>query len=130
MKNGHCKTSTAKNTVISPNFLVWKFCGKAQSLHSFGRFAWSYVETASFHEISTPKNYVKLRFFSQWRNVDQPGNYGKMTSHSNLKLSAFKRPWGAHRGYLCLIAEVKILFSRICVWIWSSVSNIFPGKSS
>ena len=30
---------TAKNTVISPDFLVWNFCGKAQFLHSFGRFA-------------------------------------------------------------------------------------------
>ena len=29
----------AKNTVITPNFLVWKFCGKAQFPHSFGRFA-------------------------------------------------------------------------------------------
>ena len=26
---------TVKNTVISPKFLVWKFCGKAQFLHSF-----------------------------------------------------------------------------------------------
>ena len=26
---------TAKNTVISPDFLVWKFCGKAQFPHSF-----------------------------------------------------------------------------------------------
>ena len=26
---------TVKNTVISPNFLVWKFCGKAQFLRSF-----------------------------------------------------------------------------------------------
>ena len=31
--------STAKNTVISPNFLVWKFCGKAQFPHSFGRIS-------------------------------------------------------------------------------------------
>ena len=30
-------TGTAKNTVISPTFLVWKFCGKAQFPHSFGR---------------------------------------------------------------------------------------------
>ena len=30
---------TLKNTVISPNFLVWKLCGKAQFPHSFGRFA-------------------------------------------------------------------------------------------
>ena len=29
------KHLTAKNTVISPNFLVWKFCGKVQFLQSF-----------------------------------------------------------------------------------------------
>ena len=28
-----------KNTTISPNFLVWESCGKAQFLHSFVRFA-------------------------------------------------------------------------------------------
>ena len=30
---------TAKNAAISSNFLVWRFCGKAQSLHDFGRLA-------------------------------------------------------------------------------------------
>ena len=30
-------SNTAKKTVISPNFLVWKFCGKEQLLHIFGR---------------------------------------------------------------------------------------------
>ena len=30
--------ATVKNTAISPNFLVWKFCGKAQFPHSFGQF--------------------------------------------------------------------------------------------
>ena len=30
---------TSSNTLISPNFLVWIFCGKAQFPHSFGRFA-------------------------------------------------------------------------------------------
>ena len=30
---------TAKNKVISPNFLVCKFCGKAQFPHSFGQIA-------------------------------------------------------------------------------------------
>ena len=36
-----------KNTVISPNFLVWKFRGKAQFLHNFGRIARNYAETVS-----------------------------------------------------------------------------------
>ena len=30
--------NTGKYTVISPDFLVWKFCGKAQFPHSFGRW--------------------------------------------------------------------------------------------
>ena len=40
---------TAKNTVISPNFLVWKFCGKAQFPHSFGRVTRNYGETVHSH---------------------------------------------------------------------------------
>ena len=47
---------TLKNTVISPNFLAWKFCGKAQFLHSFGRFARKYAETVPFHKISMRGN--------------------------------------------------------------------------
>ena len=45
---------TVKNTVIPPNFLVWKFCGKAQFPHSFGRIAQNYAETVPFHKISIP----------------------------------------------------------------------------
>ena len=54
---------TAKNTVISSDFLVWKFCGKAQFPHSFGQIARNYVETVPFRKISTPGNQVKLRYF-------------------------------------------------------------------
>ena len=59
------KAVTAKNTVISPNFLVWKFCGKAQLPHSFARFARNYAENEPFCKIFTPGNQVKLRYFSQ-----------------------------------------------------------------
>ena len=50
----HCLYSGthAQNTVISPNFLVWKFCGKAQFL----RFARNYAEIVPFHKISIPGN--------------------------------------------------------------------------
>ena len=41
---------TAENTVISPNFLVWKFCGKAQFGHSFGRFVQNYAEIVPFQQ--------------------------------------------------------------------------------
>ena len=47
---------TAANTVISPNFVAWKFCGKAQFPHIFGRFPRNYAETAPFHKISNPRN--------------------------------------------------------------------------
>ena len=67
-------TVTTKYSVISSNFLVLKFCGKAQFPHSFRRFARNYAETVPFHKISTPKirwNYgifwsalMNLRYFS------------------------------------------------------------------
>ena len=47
--------------------MVCKFCGKTQFPHSFGRFARNYAETASFHQISTPRNCVQLRYFTQWQ---------------------------------------------------------------
>ena len=54
-----------KNTVISPEFLVWKFCRKAQFRHSSGRIAQNYAESLLFQKIFTPGNQVKLRYFSQ-----------------------------------------------------------------
>ena len=59
------KCITTKDTVISPDFLVWKFCGKAQFPHSFDRIAGNYTETVLFRKISTPGNQVKLQYFSQ-----------------------------------------------------------------
>ena len=56
-------TIAAKNTVISPDFLVWKFCGKAQFTHSFGRIARNYAETVPFRKICTPGNQVKFGCF-------------------------------------------------------------------
>ena len=59
-ENQKIKTTTAtskntpKTTVISPDFLVWKFCGKAQFPHSFGQIARNYAEIVPFRKISTP----------------------------------------------------------------------------
>ena len=49
-------TITAKNTAISPNFLVWKFCGNAQFPHSFAWISEIYLENVRFQKISTPRN--------------------------------------------------------------------------
>ena len=54
---------TEKNSVVSPNFLMWKFCRKTQFLHSFGRFTRNYAETVTLQKISTPGNQVKLQSF-------------------------------------------------------------------
>ena len=54
----HFYVYTTKNTVISPNFLVWKFCGKAQFPHCFRRIARNYTETVTFHKISKPASYI------------------------------------------------------------------------
>ena len=55
---------TAQNIVVSPNFLVRKFWGKAQFYHSFELIAQNYAETVLFHKISQPGNQVKLRCFT------------------------------------------------------------------
>ena len=47
---------SAENTVISSNFLVWKFCGKAQFPPSCWQIARNYVEMVHFRKISTPGN--------------------------------------------------------------------------
>ena len=43
---------TVKNTVISPDFLVGKLCGKVQFPHRFGRIARNYAETVPFHKFA------------------------------------------------------------------------------
>ena len=53
----------AKNTVIAPNFLLWKFCGKAQFPHSFGRFARKYVETVPLYKIFHTRKLGKITVF-------------------------------------------------------------------
>ena len=42
---------TAKNTIVSPDYVVWKFCGKTQFPHSFGRFALNYAEAVPFRKL-------------------------------------------------------------------------------
>ena len=42
----------AKNTVLSPNFLTWKFCEKLQFLHSDGIFCIAFVKLDYFTIIS------------------------------------------------------------------------------
>ena len=60
---------TAKNTEISPNFLVWKFCGKAQFPHSFGRIARNYAETAFPQNFDTRKLGEITVFFAVVANT-------------------------------------------------------------
>ena len=62
----HMVEFTAKNTVISPDFLLLKFCGKTKFPHSFGQITRNYEETEPFRKISTPGNQGILRYFSQW----------------------------------------------------------------
>ena len=75
---------TAKNTPISPNFLVRKFCGKAQLSHSFGRIAQHYAETVPlmrifgeimvffaevFYKKGVLKNFEKLIFIKNFTSM-------------------------------------------------------------
>ena len=48
--------NTVKNTIISPNFLVWKFCWKAEFPHSFRRLSETIRKLCLSTKISTPGN--------------------------------------------------------------------------
>ena len=60
-------TNTALNTVISPNFLVWNFFGKAQFPQSFGRFCGSCAFPLNFHTCKSGETTVFLRREKQIR---------------------------------------------------------------
>ena len=48
-----------KNSVILPNFLVWKFCGKTQYLHSF--HTWKLGKITLFFAVKiTGKNVLTI----------------------------------------------------------------------
>ena len=57
-----------KNNVISPNFLVCKFCGKAQFSNSFGRIGQrKYGEISAFYAVL--KTNSKSLFVSRLQNI-------------------------------------------------------------
>ena len=41
---------------------MWKFCGKAQFLHSLARIAQNYAEIVPFHKISTPESEIRWNY--------------------------------------------------------------------
>ena len=58
--------ATTWNTVLSPNFLVWTFCGKTHFTHSFGQFS---------------QNYGKLRLSTKFPNHEIKWNDGILRSN-------------------------------------------------
>ena len=50
------KADSAKNTVISPKSLLWKFCGKAQFKQSFGRIG-EYGFAFEIPKIELPQSF-------------------------------------------------------------------------
>ena len=95
------ENKTTKNTIISPNFLAWKFCEKTQFPHSFGRFTRNYAKTVLF-----PQNFHirKLRV---------------IFSVENLELSCF---WQCKWSFYC---ESKILVHYYCILHFGNA--IFTG---
>ena len=98
---GKTKRSTAKNSVISPDFLVWRFCRKAQFPHSFRRLARNYAETVPFRKIrakSKPKVNVQLRLIA---------SYFKSLVGLRLLLIAYLSQWKT--GILLKMDIMKII---------------------
>ena len=91
--------TTAQNTEISSNFLMWKFYWNAQFPYGFGWLVRNSVETVHFHIISTPENLVKFRYFL---NLNRKG---KITNGRQCVVESTKqeRTWELWRS--CSISE-------------------------
>ena len=70
--------NSAKNIVISPDFLVWKFCGNAQFPHSFGN---SCAFLQNFH---TRKSGEITIFFPVLNYAICRGFFGKLCARFKL----------------------------------------------
>ena len=85
-----------KNTVVSPDFLVWKFCGKAQFPHSFRQIAPKLCGNCAFQQNfhirksgETMVFFAVMLFFVLISNVCK--SYENMKSFSNETLNFFFR---------------------------------------
>ena len=105
-------TNTAKNTLILPNFLVWKFCGKAQFPHSFWQLARNYAETVPFHKISTTGNQVKLLYFSQW-NLFRTNS--ELIIHREHCCGQFAHIRTLH--YISTLLYISSSLLRVCIFL-------------
>ena len=76
LENALIMETTEVNTVISPDFLVWKLCGDC-----------------AFRKTSTPGNQVKLRYFSQWtqKRIQNPVKDLRWRAFRKKKRSDFSR---------------------------------------
>ena len=80
-KSVNQKAVTAQNTVISPNFLVWTFFGKAQFLHSFGRKCAAQIFHAAYLIDRELKSYLRKttvrqktdESYNKWQRVTTSG---------------------------------------------------------
>ena len=74
---------TAKNTAISPNLFVWKFFGKAQFPHSFGRI---------LQWVITPLQYILMFITTTLLDivVEQTNIYSLQTVHKSIDTNRAK----------------------------------------
>ena len=123
----HVRTSRTlrKNTVILPNFHVWKFCGKAQFPQSFGEIAQNCSKTVSFHKMSTPGNQVKLRYFTQWDPVNHPQrNFSTKSQKSWCATGSYQFLWYEN----IILHTISISMYRFGPKTrWTKMENFFRG---
>ena len=98
---------SAYNTVISPNYLVWKFSGKVQFLQRFGRFGRNYAETVPFHKIRWNCNIFRSTSFRVWV-------FQRWLNPTDFQLDFFKLfPLKFFRGIISMFTETCSDFPAI-----------------
>ena len=91
-KSVNQKAVTAQNTVISPNFLVWTFFGKAQFLHSFGRKCAAQIFHAAYLIDRELKSYLRRTIVRQ-KTDESYNKWQRVTTSGTTSESKWYNEW-------------------------------------
>ena len=104
-----------KNTIISPNFLVWKFCGKAQFPHSEKYWEKIIIDTINWRKLSPARKIHCKKYWEKinidtinWEKLFPPGKiywtiyWGKISIEKSLLIDPLNTNNTKYRDLLTL----------------------------
>ena len=131
---------TGKNTVISPDFLVWKFCGKAQFPYSFGNspktmrklclsgaFVLLLLLLLSIMPIDNITWYARIGVFQPTKLVTQSNSFQKDKLNFTAQNIAFMYNKMSIKFFLILFFVMWVLLKINFDISWSVIAKCIKG---